>query len=229
MIEFLSSFSTGLTTTRKEIKHVTPMYLVIGLLCLSFALLIHEFAHAWMAYQLGDPTAKYEGRLTLNPVVHFEPIGAICLAVTYLATSGLVIMGWAKPVPMNSENFKNRSMDTALVAAAGPFINFAVAVLCSMLYLLGLFNGTPIQIVLGLMITANVGFGLFNLFPWPPLDGWKILGAVMPEAITSQMRALEAKLGIWSLVVLLLLLSLGGKELLIWANGIVRGFLMGGA
>ncbi len=220
---------TGLAPTGKEIKHVAPVYLVIGLFCLAFALLIHEFAHAWMAYQLGDPTAKYEGRLTLNPTVHFEPIGAICLAVTYLATSGLVIMGWAKPVPMNSDNFKNRSMDTALVAAAGPFINFAVAVACSMVYLLGVFKGTPLQVILGLMITANVGFGLFNLFPWPPLDGWKILGAVLPEAITSQMRALETKMGIWSLVVLLLILALGGKELLIWANVLIRGFLMGGA
>lgn len=182
-----------------------------------------------MSYQLGDPTAKYEGRLTLNPKVHFEPVGAICLAATYLMSGGSVIMGWAKPVPMNSDNFKNRSMDSALVAAAGPFVNFAVAVFCSMFYLLGLFQGTPLQTVLGLMITANVGFGLFNLFPWPPLDGWKMIGAVMPEAITSQMRALENKLGIWSLVVLLIILALGGKELLIWANAIVRGFLMGGA
>ena len=207
---------------------MSPIFLVIGLFCLAFALLIHEFAHAWMAYQLGDPTAKYEGRLTLNPKVHFEPIGAICLAVTYLAFNGALIMGWAKPVPMNSDNFKNRSLDTALVAAAGPFINFAVAVIFSMVYLLKIFEGNHLQTVIGLMITANVGFGLFNLFPWPPLDGWKILGAVMPEAVTSQMRALENRLGIWSLVVLLVILALGGKKLLIWANTLVLGFLMGG-
>jgi Zn-dependent protease len=202
-------------------------YLIIGLVCLAFALLIHEFAHAWMAYQLGDPTAKYEGRLTLNPTVHFEPIGAICLAVTYIATHGTVIMGWAKPVPINSENFKNDSLDTALVAVAGPFINFLVAVGCSMLYLLGVFSNTPVQIVLGILMACNVGFGLFNLIPWPPLDGWKIMAAVMPAGVRRQMRSLENQLGIWSLVVLLVILWIGGKELLGIANGYALAFLTG--
>lgn len=206
---------------------VNASLLVIGLTCLGFALLIHEFAHAWMAYQLGDPTAKYEGRLTLNPVVHFEPLGAICLVVTYVMSQGTLIMGWAKPVPINSAQFKSPSLDTALVAGAGPFINFLVAVLCAMVYLLGLFQGTLVHTVLGLMIAANVGFGLFNLFPWPPLDGWKLLGAVLPESLTERMRGLESRLGIWSLVVLMLILSLGGKDLLAWANRFVLSFLMG--
>jgi Zn-dependent protease len=108
------------------------MWLLIGLGCLTFALLIHEFAHAWMAYQLGDPTAKYANRLTLNPVVHFEPIGFICLAASYISSGGSLIMGWAKPVPVNHDNFKNRSLDMALVAGAGPFVNFLVAFACSM-------------------------------------------------------------------------------------------------
>jgi Zn-dependent protease len=200
--------------------------ILIGLLCLAFALLIHEFAHAWMSYQLGDPTAKYDGRLTLNPVVHFEPIGALCLTITYVASKGLLIMGWAKPVPVNPDNFKNRSMDMALVAAAGPFINFLVAVLCSMVYLVGVLDGTP-QTILAIIIRANVGFGLFNLIPWPPLDGWKILGAVLPESLTSQMRTLEAKMGIWSLIGLMLILALGGKQLLMIANSFVLRFLLG--
>lgn len=203
-------------------------YLLIGLLCLAFALLIHEYAHAWMAYQLGDPTAKYEGRLTLNPLVHFEPFGALALTVTYIASSGALIMGWAKPVPVKSEQFKNPSLDMALVAAAGPFINFLVAVGCAMLYLLGFFQGTSLQTILGLLIGANVGFGLFNLIPWPPLDGWKILSAVVPASIASSMRELENKMGIWSLVGLLLLLALGGKHLLLSANIFILRFLMGG-
>jgi Zn-dependent protease len=201
--------------------------LVIGLLCLAFALLIHEFAHAWMAYQLGDPTAKYEGRLTLNPIVHFETVGAICLAVTYITMHGRLIMGWAKPVPVNSDNFKSRSLDTALVALAGPFVNFLVAIPCSVLYLARVFAGTPLELVLAKMVMANVGFGLFNLIPWPPLDGWKILGAVLPEAVTEQMRSLEARMGIWSLLGLLLLMALGGKTLLLAANTYVLSFLLG--
>lgn len=205
---------------------VTAM--VIGLLCLAFALLIHEFAHAWMAYQLGDPTAKYEGRLTLNPVVHFEPVGAICLVLTYVTMNGRLIMGWAKPVPINADNFKSRSLDTALVALAGPFVNFLVAIPCSMLVLSGVFKGTLADLVLARMVMANVGFGLFNLIPWPPLDGWKILGAVMPSGVTDQMRALEAKMGIWSLVGLLAIMFLGGKKLLLMANTAVLSFLLGG-
>lgn len=204
-----------------------PVVLVIGLLCLAFALLIHEFAHAWMAYQLGDPTAKYDGRLTLNPLVHFEPFGAIALTITYLSSGGTLIMGWAKPVPINSDNFRSRSLDTALVAVAGPFINFAVAIPCAMLYLSGVLGGTPLEVVLARMVMANVGFGLFNLIPWPPLDGWKILGALLPEALTEQMRRLETKMGIWSLIGLLLLMALGGQKLLLWANQTVLGFLLG--
>lgn len=201
--------------------------MVIGLLCLAFALLIHEFAHAWMAYQLGDPTAKYEGRLTLNPVVHFEPVGAICLVATYILTQGRLIMGWARPVPVNVDNFKSRSLDSALVALAGPFINFMVAIPCSMLVLSDLVGGTILEVILARMVMANVGFGLFNLIPWPPLDGWKILGAVMPDGVTDQMRALELKMGTWTLIGLLLIMALGGKKILLMANTYILTFLLG--
>ncbi len=217
----------GLLSRKRQSPGVDPVAIAIGLLCLAFALLIHEFAHAWMAYQLGDPTAKYDGRLTLNPLVHFEPMGAIALTLTYIMSKGTLIMGWAKPVPINSDNFKSRSLDTALVAAAGPFINFAFAIPCSMLYLTGVFGGTPLEVVLVRMVMANVGFGLFNLIPWPPLDGWKILGAALPEAMTEQMRRMEARMGIWSLVGLLVLMWLGGQKLLYVANQTVLGFLLG--
>ena len=206
------------------------MWLLIGLGCLTFALLIHEFAHAWMAYQLGDPTAKYGNRLSLNPVVHFEPVGFFILAATYISSGGALIMGWAKPVPVDPGNFKNRSLDMALVAAAGPFINFLVAFLCSMIYLVGAFRSVPpAEMFLVKMIGANVGFALFNLIPWPPLDGWKMVGAVLPHSVTEQMRTLELKMGIWSLVVLLVILYLGGGDILRTVNGTVMGFLTGGA
>lgn len=208
---------------------MSVFWLTIGLLCLGFALLIHEYAHAQMSYQLGDPTAKYEGRLSLNPKVHFEPIGAISLVASYLLSGGILIMGWAKPVPLNSDNFKNRSLDMAIVALAGPFINFFVAFCCSMLFLLQIFSGTFIQEMLFLMLKANVGFGLFNLIPWPPLDGWKIFAAMLPEAANEHMRRLEARLGVWSLVVLLLALGAGGSKLLIILNKWCLGFLTGGS
>lgn len=163
-----------------------------------------------MAFQLGDPTAKYEGRLTLNPLVHFDKMGAIALTMTFWTSGGTMIMGWAKPVPIDSGNFKNRNLDIALVAAAGPMVNFIVAFLCSLFVLTGLVVQTPVYPIFYYLILANVGFGVFNLIPFPPLDGWKILGAVMPASVTSQMQRFEQKVGIWSLVILLVALYFVG-------------------
>lgn len=206
---------------------LSPSAIVIGLASIAFALLIHEFAHAYMAYQLGDPTAKYEGRLTLNPVVHFEPIGFICLALTYITTGGKAIMGWAKPVPVNSENFKQRSLDSALVAAAGPFINLFVAFLLSLLIITGVALNTPLFPVVTVLIRANVGFAVFNLLPWPPLDGWKIFGALGGPSVYDKMQEFEAKLGIWSLVVLLVVVGLFGHYFLYPLNAAVLSLFLG--
>ena len=190
---------------------MTVSSLIIGVACIGVALLIHEFAHAWMAYQLGDPTAKYEGRLTLNPLVHFDKIGALALTLTFWMSGGTMIMGWAKPVPINSENFKNRNLDIALVALAGPMINFIAAFICSLFVLTGLVAQTPVFPIFYYLIFANVGFGVFNLIPFPPLDGWKILGAIMPVSVTDQMQRFERKVGLWSLVILLVLLYFVGS------------------
>ena len=207
---------------------MTAAGIVIGICSIMFALLIHEFAHAYMSYQLGDPTAKYEGRLTFNPIVHFEPIGAICLIFSYVSTGGAAIMGWAKAVPINADNFKNRSFDTALVAAAGPFVNLFFAFLCSLLILTGVVIGTPLFIVVRTLIVANVGFAIFNLLPWPPLDGWKILGAVLGENMSRKMEHLEKKMGMWSLVGLLLFVGLFGSLFLYPANRAVLSVFLGG-
>ena len=207
---------------------MSPSSIVIGILSIGFALLIHEFAHAWMSYQLGDPTAKYEGRLTLNPAVHFDPAGAICLALSFVMSGGQAIMGWAKPVPIDSANFKNRNLDRALVAAAGPLINFLFSFGCSMLILTGLLVGTPLFPIFRMLIVANVGFGIFNLIPWPPLDGWKIAGAVLGESINEQMERLESKLGIWSLVGLLVIVGLFGPSVLYPINRAVLAIFLGG-
>lgn len=207
---------------------MTAAGIVLGVVSIMFALLIHEVAHAAMSYQLGDPTAKYKGRLTLNPIAHFEPIGAICLVATYISTSGGAIMGWAKPVPIDPDNFKNRSLDTALVAAAGPFVNLFFAFLCSMLVLTGLVVQTPFFPLVRTLIVANVGFALFNLIPWPPLDGWKILGSVAGSTVSRQMERLEQKLGLWSLVVLLVIVGLFGQYFLFPANRFVLSIFLGG-
>ena len=193
-----------------------------------FALLIHEYAHAFMSYQLGDPTAKYEGRLSFNPIVHFEPVGAICLVVSYVASGGMAIMGWAKAVPIDPDNFKNRSLDTALVAAAGPFVNLFVAAICSILLLTGLALNPPLYPIVRTLLVANVGFAIFNLIPWPPLDGWKILGAFGGETLSRKMEALEQKLGMFSLVGLLIIVAFFGPLFLYPANRWVLSIFLGG-
>lgn len=203
------------------------MHLVIGVLSIGFALLIHECAHAWMSYQLGDPTAKYEGRLTLNPVVHFDPIGAICLIGSFLISGGMMIMGWAKPVPIDADNFKNRALDTALVAAAGPFVNLFFAFLCSLFVLTGIVANSILFDVFRYLIVANVGFALFNLLPWPPLDGWKILGVAVGRSLANKMERLEDKMGIWSLLGLLGLIYFLGPYTLFPLNRFVLSIFLG--
>ncbi|EGO63657.1 site-2 protease family protein [Acetonema longum] len=140
------------------------------------ALTIHEYAHARMAVSLGDPTPKYLGRLTLNPVAHLDPIGLIML--------WLFRFGWAKPVPFNPYNFQDVKKDTMLVAFAGPASNillaFTVAVLMGgILPLLGIRSFVIDQILIW-TYQYNLGFAVFNLLPIPPLDGSKILGSLLP-------------------------------------------------
>ncbi len=206
-----------------------PLQIVIGLCCILVALLIHEYAHAWMAYRLGDPTAKYEGRLTLNPLVHFDLFGSVALAISYITSGGMMIMGWAKPVPINSDNFKNRDLDIALVAVAGPMVNFIAAFACSLFVLTGLVVNTPAYPIFRTLIVANVGFGLFNLIPFPPLDGWKILGSILPGELAEKLRRLEAKAGLWAFGGLFLLLGLLGPSVLAPLNRMVLSIFLGGS
>ena len=147
------------------------------------AITVHEFAHGFVAYKLGDPTAKNSGRLTLNPISHLDPIGALCMV--------LCGFGWAKPVPINPFYFRNRKRDTALVSLAGPAANILLAFLSTIIYVplvvVMLFyvpNNPVLSFVAGTLINLvylNIGFAVFNLIPFPPLDGSKILGAFLPS------------------------------------------------
>lgn len=144
------------------------------------AISVHEFAHGYVAYKLGDPTAKYSGRLTLNPLSHLDPIGAICMA--------LFGFGWAKPVPVNPMYFKDRKKDNALVALAGPVSNIILAFLSAILTALyyafvlmkfdNFITGFFFTVLMQLAV-VNISFAVFNLIPFPPLDGSKILGAFL--------------------------------------------------
>ncbi len=155
---------------------------------LILSLTLHEFAHAWTAYKLGDPTAKYSGRLSLNPFVHLDPIGLIMVL--------LVGFGWAKPVPVNPFYFKNPPFYTALVALAGPLSNLLLASI-------GVFAQNFVNpIGLDTFVWINIYLAVFNLIPLPPLDGWRIVQAIFPNLY--QNYEIESKLS-WVLLGLILL------------------------
>lgn len=151
------------------------------LIVLFTAITVHEYAHGYVAYKLGDPTAKYAGRLSLNPMSHLDPIGALCMV--------LCGFGWAKPVPVNPMYFKDRKRDSALVSLAGPLSNIALALVTAVLaavYFSFVYIKFPANFaaefgfeLLLQLAQLNIGFAVFNLIPFPPLDGSKILGAFL--------------------------------------------------
>lgn len=152
--------------------------LLLSIPGLILALSMHEFAHGYAAYKMGDNTAKYQGRLSLNPLHHLDPIGTLCLF--------LFQFGWAKPVPINPYNFKNRKAGIIAVSLAGPLMNFFVALICTFIYFaigkMGWFTDFSVFIIYILehSIALNIGLMCFNLIPIPPLDGSKVLSELLP-------------------------------------------------
>lgn len=161
--------------------------IVLSALAVLITLPLHELSHGYIAYKLGDHTAKDMGRLTLNPLKHLDPIGALCLI--------FLKFGWAKPVPVNPRNLRNPKRDFALVALAGPISNIILAFLSALLWLLtanlyistyavGTFLTRFLQTLLtfiGIFHSVNLGLAIFNLLPVPPLDGSRILCAFLPD------------------------------------------------
>lgn len=150
---------------------------------LVMSVVIHEVSHGFMAYALGDPTAKYEGRLTLNPIPHIDPFGSIILPVLSYMLGG-IIFGWAKPVPYNPYNLKNQKWGPALVAGIGPFTNLFIALVFGIAIRIasgmdGQFAASFMEIAL-IIVVINIVLAVFNFVPIPPLDGSKVLFAFLP-------------------------------------------------
>jgi Zn-dependent protease len=151
--------------------------MVYFLLALVISISIHEFSHAWSAYQLGDATARNQGRLTLNPLVHFEPLGA--LMILFMAFSGWGL-GWGKPVPVNPYNLRtNPRVGMGLTAAAGPFSNLVLAALSAIPLRLDLALPGPLSTFFWTMVITNVTLAVFNLIPLPPLDGFNVVQGLL--------------------------------------------------
>jgi Zn-dependent protease len=156
------------------------------LFVLFFSIVIHEVAHGSMALSLGDPTAKSAGRLTLNPLKHIDPMGTIFLPLILLIlTFGQgPIFGWAKPVPINPCNFRDQKWGTLKVSIAGPLTNFLIAIIFGLIIR---FFTLPesLLILFNVIVVYNLAWGIFNLFPLPPLDGSWILFTLLPERFSN--------------------------------------------
>lgn len=167
--------------------------LIFQLLVLLFSVVIHEVSHGAMANYLGDPTAKNDGRLTLNPLVHLDLWGSVIVPVVlFIVSAGGFVFGYAKPVPFNPYNLRNQKYGPALVGAAGPGANFAIALVFGLVLR---FGGDLIGIrlagLLAIIVLLNLVLGVFNLVPIPPLDGSKILFAFLPDSFESTKESLE--------------------------------------
>ena len=182
---------------------------------------VHEFAHALAAYRLGDSTARFMGRLTLNPIAHFDPLGGILLAVTFIG-SGFGF-GWAKPTPVNPANLEGGHRGEAIVAAAGPISNLILAIMVALplRYLIAnpeLLDAVPriVLLTMQLFIFINLVLMVFNLLPIPPLDGSKVLFAFLSPRQTWQWRPILEQYGFIVLLILFFVPpgdSIGGRIL----------------
>lgn len=156
------------------------MHYIIQLIILIFSAIVHEVMHGVAAEKLGDDTARLEGRITLNPIPHIDPFGSIALPLFLMMVGSPVILGAAKPVPVNFNNLRDPKRGMALVSLAGPLANFGLAILCVIPIKLGLVNQLSYEILIQAII-INLVLGTFNLIPIPPLDGSKVLAAMAPD------------------------------------------------
>lgn len=191
----------------------------IPALMIGFA--FHEYAHAWVADRLGDPTPRSQGRLTLNPIAHLDLFGTL-MALLYR-------FGWAKPVMTNPQYYRgDKKRGQMMVALAGPIMNLLTAFVVMFLWFLTMHwvQGSEWSSIISLIfqstVLMNLGLGIFNLLPIPPLDGFAVLGGILPERFSPQLRALEQ----YGMIILIVLLftDILGKVLFPAVNGIAYAF-----
>jgi Zn-dependent protease len=199
---------------------------------------VHEFCLAWAAFKLGDSTARWQGRLTLNPRVHFDPVGGTMLLITALLSSGSWFFGYARPTPVNPMNLSGGRRGEAWVAAAGPLSNLVMAAIVSiplriLLQDLSVLQGLPdraqqmIVLVPYYFVLINVFLFIFNLLPVPPLDGWRVLGGLVPSNIAWQMRDIEQRYAMYIPIVFLVLILFAGGRIIGPIADAILGVLLG--
>lgn len=163
------------------------------IITLMIAFTLHEFAHAYTAYKFGDPTAKNQGRLTLSPLAHLDPFGTLLILIAGF--------GWARPVPVNRYFFKKPRLAGVIVSAAGPLSNLAIAFVGTAIWFIllstGMMNNIPVNVgdalkqFFNILISLNIMLFLFNLLPFPPLDGYRIIEDLVPNSVRAKMSQYE--------------------------------------
>ena len=188
------------------------MLVIFSVIVLIFSAVIHEVMHGVVANHLGDPTARLMGRLTLNPLKHLDPFGSVILPLLLALVPGGIIFGWAKPVPYNPYNLRNKRWGEAIVAVAGSATNILLAIIFALVVRFGAsfgFDATALSLA-ALIAFINLFLGFFNLIPFPPLDGFTALRAALPWHLSSGMGRFENRIramGTLSLILFLLIFS----------------------
>ncbi len=203
----------------------TAIETIVKLTALALSVVLHEVAHGYAAYRLGDPTASHAGRLTLNPIAHVDPMGSILLPLMLALTGSPVLLGWAKPVPFNPAYFRDPRKGGMYVAAAGPATNLALATVAGVLLRLLLLVGSGtfaefLSFFLLHLCLINVVLAVFNLMPIPPLDGSHIVAAFLPHETARSYLSL----GRFGFLIIFGLLLLGVLDHVMWplANLLLR-------
>ena len=182
--------------------------LIIYMVVLIFAISAHECAHAWMSYRFGDDTARLLGRITLNPASHVDPIGTLLIPIASFVfaqlggpLAAIPLIGWGKPTPVNPLRWRNKNLANVMVSGAGIMANLFIAICAFIIFKVLIATGTlgqmspdmatPIQMFLLFSLIMNVSLAVFNLLPFPPLDGSKILETFLPDSMQPILAALE--------------------------------------
>ena len=193
--------------------------IIISAIPILIAIILHEIAHGYVAYKLGDPTAKMMGRLTLNPIAHIDIFGTILMPVLlFIFTNGQFIFGYAKPVPINPYNFKNPKRDMAISAAGGPAMNIIIALASVLLLKYAIAPAAmiapadmtvrvlkPVTLMLWASVSFNIILAAFNLIPIPPLDGGRVLMGLLPHRQSAALGKLEP----FGMIIVLALVATG--------------------